>query len=90
MPRGKTPGPSIKRPDQYEALRDQGMSKEKAARISNAAARDGASKIAARGGRGGDYEDRTKDELYKKAKQVGIEGRSHMSKSELISALRTH
>jgi hypothetical protein len=29
---------SIKRPKQYEALRDQGMSKERAAKISNAAA----------------------------------------------------
>ncbi len=66
------------------------MSKEKAARISNAAARDGASKVSARGGRGGDYEDRTKQELYKQAKKVGIEGRSHMSKTELISALRNH
>lgn len=29
---------SIKRPAQYEALRKEGMSKEKAAKISNAAA----------------------------------------------------
>lgn len=90
MPTSKKPGPSIKRPEQYEALRDQGMSKEKAARISNAAARDGATTVARRGGKGGDYEDRTKDELYGKAKQVGIEGRSRMSKSELIDALRNH
>ena len=26
MPRGKSPGPSVKRPKQYEAMRDQGMS----------------------------------------------------------------
>lgn len=39
MPGRRKPGPSIKRPAQYEALREQGMSKERAARISNAAAR---------------------------------------------------
>jgi hypothetical protein len=38
MPGGKKPGPSIKRPKQYEALRREGMSKESAAKISNAAA----------------------------------------------------
>jgi len=37
MPKGKDPGPSIKRPAQYEALRDEGMSKSKAAAISNEA-----------------------------------------------------
>jgi hypothetical protein len=80
----------VKDPEQYEALRDEGMSKEKAARIANASAKEGRSKVAKRGGRGGDYEDRTKQELYDKAKQVGIEGRSSMSKQELISALRNH
>lgn len=39
MPRGTSPGPSIKKPDTYEALRDEGMSKERAARISNAQAK---------------------------------------------------
>jgi len=86
----RRPGPSVKDPEQYEALRDDGMSKEKAARIANASANEGRSKVARRGGRGGAYEDRTKDELYDKAKQVGIEGRSSMSKSELIDALRHH
>lgn len=38
MPGGKKPGPSIKKPAIYEALREQGVSKEKAARISNAQA----------------------------------------------------
>ena len=36
---GKKPGPSIKRPNTYEALRKEGMSKSRAARISNAQAR---------------------------------------------------
>ena len=75
-------GPSIKNDAQYEALRDEGMSKEKAARIANS---DDAGK---KGGRASTYEDRTKDELYQQAKEVGIEGRSTMNKEELIEALR--
>ena len=87
---GKQHGPSVKDPEQYEALRDDGMSKEKAARISNASSNEGRSNVSRRGGKGGDYEDRTKQDLYDKAKQVGIEGRSNMTKSELIDALRNH
>jgi hypothetical protein len=87
---GHKHGPSIKDSKQYEALRDEGMSKEKAARISNASAGEGRGKVARRGGRGGDYEERTKDELLDKAREVGIEGRSKMSKGELIDALRNH
>ena len=90
MPRNRTPGPSIKDPNQYEALRDEGMSKEKAARISNASARDGRRAVARRGGAGGPYEDRTKDELLAEARRIGIEGRSTMNKGELIDALRNH
>jgi len=39
MPGGKKPGPSIKKPDEYEALKDEGYSKSKAAAISNEAAK---------------------------------------------------
>ena len=38
MPGKKSPGPSVKKKDTYEALRDKGMSKQRAARISNAQA----------------------------------------------------
>ena len=38
MPGKKTPGPSVKKPKTYEALKDKGMSKERAAKISNAQA----------------------------------------------------
>ena len=89
MPR-RSPGPSVKDPEQYEALRDDGMSKEKAARIANTSAREGRSSVGRRGGRAGDYEDRTKAELLDKAREVGIDGRSKMNKSELIDALRNH
>jgi len=36
---GKKPGPTVKKPKTYEALRDKGMSKQRAARISNAQAK---------------------------------------------------
>jgi hypothetical protein len=81
---GKDPGPEIKKPDMYEALRDNGMSKEKAARISNAKA-NGSLDHDSR-----DLEDRTKEELYDEAKDIGIDGRSEMSKKELIDAIRDH
>lgn len=74
----------IKNEDQYEALRDEGASKEKAARIANS------SNSGKKGGKSEKYEDRSKEDLYKKAKEVGIEGRSNMSKKELINALRNH
>lgn len=73
--------PQIKNEEQYEALRDKGMSKQKAARIANTKNEDMDS-----GGQ--KYEERSKADLYQKAKEVGIEGRSNMNKKELIKALR--
>ena len=84
------PNASIKDEKVYEEVRKSGASKEKAARIANAAARDGRSAVGTRGGRSGDYEDQTKEQLLKQARKVGIEGRSKMNKSELIKALRNH
>jgi len=81
-------GPMINDPDQYEALRDRGMSKEKAARIANASFSQGRSAVGRRGGRAQDYDERTKEQLLQRAREVGIEGRSKMSKAELIRALR--
>jgi hypothetical protein len=83
---GKDPGPSVKDPEQYEALRDQGESKEKAARIANADRHESGKK----GGESGSYEDWSKDDLAQRAREIGIEGRSDMSKDELIDALRNH
>ncbi|MFC6861652.1 DUF7218 family protein [Zunongwangia atlantica] len=74
----------IKNQDQYEALREQGYSKEKSARIANT--EDSGEK----GGAAKKYEDRTKEDLYQQAKKVGIEGRSKMTKTELIKALRNN
>ena len=90
MPERKTPGPSVKDPELYEALRDDGASKEKAARIATAAARSSRSEMGRRGGHAEDYEDRTKDELLQRARELGIRGRSRMTKAELVDALRNH
>ncbi|HEY6801634.1 MAG TPA: Rho termination factor N-terminal domain-containing protein [Agromyces sp.] len=81
---------SLKDPELYEELREDGASKEKAARISNAAANRGRSAVGRKGGKSGDYEDWTVDELKKKAKELGITGYSGKRKSELISTLRNH
>lgn len=82
--------PSIKNPDMYDALREDGASKEKAARISNAAARDGASKVGKRGGASGSYEDWTVEELKERAKELDLSGYSDTTKDELIELLRSH
>lgn len=80
----KDHGPQIKNDEQYEELREQGYSKEKSARIANT------ENAGVRGGKANKYEERTKKELYKKAKEIGIDGRSEMNKEELIEALRNH
>lgn len=56
----------------------------------SALGREGA-KAARRGGDPGhSYSERNRTELYEKAKELGIPGRSKMGKSELIKALRNH
>lgn len=75
---------SIKNEEQYEALREEGYSKEKSARIANT------NNAGKKGGNSDKYEERTKRELYEQAKKVGINGRSSMNKEGLIEALRNH
>lgn len=81
---------SLKDPELYEELRDDGASKEKAARISNAAARDGRKAVGKRGGKSGDYEDWTVADLRARAKELDITGYSGKRKADLISMLRNH
>ncbi|WP_167006519.1 Rho termination factor N-terminal domain-containing protein [Mumia sp. ZJ430] len=88
MPGRKSSGPSVKDKELYEELRGEGNSKQKSARIANAAAAQGRAKVGRKGGKAGDYDDWSKSDLYARAKEIGIDGRSSMTKSELISALR--
>lgn len=84
------PNSSIKDEELYQKLKDEGNSSEKAARIANAAARDGRKEVGERGGDAERYEDRTVDELRDRAKELGIEGTSKLKKAELIDRLRNH
>lgn len=90
MPEKKTPGPSVKDDATYEALRRDGASKEKAARIANAAANSSRSEVGRKGGSSPSYDEWTKDELQQRARELEVEGRSSMTKAELIEALRDH
>ena len=87
---GRRTSSSLKDPELYEKLREEGDSKEKAARISNAAARDGRAAVGKRGGEAGDYDDWKVDELRGRAKELGLSGYSGKRKAELISLLRNH
>ncbi len=86
----RDPGPSVKDKEQYEALRRQGESKEKSARIANASAASSRAATGRKGGRSPSYEEWSKDDLYQRAREIGVAGRSQMSKAALIEALRDH
>ncbi|MFQ6547813.1 Rho termination factor [Aestuariibius sp. 2305UL40-4] len=83
----KDHGPSIKDDETYEALREEGYSKQKAAAIANAQANDDM-EPSKKGGKAPPYEEWTKDALYERAQELDIDGRSDMTKDELIAALR--
>ncbi len=82
-------GPSIKDRYTYEALRDDGASKQTAARIANAQA-DDSQHPSVKGGRAPAYEEWTRDELYERAQDLEIDGRSSMTKGDLAAALRNN
>lgn len=84
------PNSSIKNVKMYKDLRKEGNSKEKAARISNAAAARGASAVGRKGGKAGSYDDWTVAELKKRAKELGLSGYSSLPKDKLIAKLRNH
>ena len=83
---------SLKNPDMYEELREDGASKEKAARISNATRQKGRSEssVGRKGGKSGSYEDWKVTDLKKKAKELGLKNYSGKNKTELVKALRNH
>ena len=78
----KDHGPSVKDDTLYEDLRRDGASKEKAARIANAKAAGTIDHRATA------LEVRTKDDLMREAREIGIAGRSTMTKAELVKAIR--
>jgi hypothetical protein len=84
------PNSSIKNEKLYEDLRKQGDSKEKAARISNAAAAQGKSAVGRKGGKSGSYDDWTVADLKKRARGLGVSGYSGLTKNKLISKIRNH
>jgi Rho termination factor, N-terminal domain len=84
------PRAQIKDEKTYRKLRGKGESKEKAARIANAAAASSPSKVGRKGGKSGSYDDWSKQDLMQRAKEIGIKSRSVMSKQQLIKALREH
>lgn len=80
--------PSVKDEELYEKLRGEGNSKQKSARIANAAARDGRGAVGERGGESGSYEDWTVRQLRDRAKDIGLTGYSDLTKKDLIRELR--
>ena len=82
--------PELKDPELYEKLRDEGNSKQKAARISNAAAKEGRGTVGRRGGESGSYDEWTVGDLRHRAKELGLRGYSGKRKQELIHMLRDH
>jgi hypothetical protein len=84
------PNSSIKNEKMYEDLRKEGNSKEKAARISNAAAARGTKSVGRKGGKAGSYDDWSVADLKKRAKELGVTGYSALTKDKLIAKLRNH
>ena len=83
------PGTKVKDKGLYEQLRGAGLSKKKSARVANSAAKTSRQKAAKKGGQAGSYDNWTVPDLQRRAKQVGIRGRSAMTKKQLVKALRT-
>ena len=84
------PRAQIKDEKTYQALRREGNSEEKSARIANAAAGSSRSKVGRKGGKSPSYSDWSKEDLVKRARELGVKGRSTMTKAQLINALRHH
>jgi hypothetical protein len=84
------PRAQIKDEKTYQALRREGNSEEKSARIANAAAGSSRKKVGRKGGKSPSYDDWSKEDLVQRAREIGVKGRSTMTKAQLIDALRNH
>lgn len=84
----KDPGSGVKDKALYERLRGAGASKKTSARVANSTATASRKKAGKRGGAAGSYDNWKVPELRRRAKQLGITGRSTMTKKQLIKALR--
>ena len=84
------PRAQIKDEKTYQALRREGNSAEKSARIANAAAGSSRKQVGGKGGKSPSYADWSKEDLVKRARELGVKGRSSMTKAQLINALRNN
>jgi hypothetical protein len=84
------PRAQIKDEQLYRRLREQGESKEKSARIANAAAASSRRQVSSKGGKSPSYQDWSMQDLLRRAREIGIRGRSSMTKDQLVTALRNH
>ena len=73
----------------YKRLRNLGVSVKESTRVANISARTSRKKASQHGGAATSYADWKVPELQRRAKKVGIKGRSTMNKKQLIKALRT-
>ena len=80
---------SLPRNSRVVSISFESPSSELAARIANAKASDDQAP-SEKGGKQPPYEEWTRDALYERAQELGIEGRADMKKDELITALREH
>lgn len=84
------PRAQIKDEKTYQKLREKGESKEKSARIANAAAGSSRKAVGKKGGKSPSYDEWSKDDLVQRAREIGVKGRSTMTKAQLVKALRNH
>lgn len=79
---------SVKDKALYKRLRNLGVSVKESARVANAGAKTSRNKTSQHGGAASSYADWKVPQLRRRAKQVGVKGRSTMNKKQLVKALR--
>lgn len=90
---GQLPDPSCRNQRLKRAGRETdlaGREADHAETHANEAASSSRSAVGRKGGKSGSYDDWKVDDLRRRAREIGIEGRSHMKKQELVKALRSH